>query len=198
MPEDPAAGTRLRPRPAELAQPPLTAAIDSAYEPLGGLVELGAVGGGEGRVWVGEPGEDGAEDSPALGGFAPTPADRQRFLDRVQQFRDAPQRSARRPCSRSTSASRQPATTSTAGCLTSPSTSTATAACSSLAALVAARAARWTATSGVACAATRCTATGAGTVASTPSSRQPSAPTTAAVAALAAHQSVDEVRMQSC
>jgi hypothetical protein len=29
------------------------AAIASAYEPLGGLVQLGAVGGGEGRVWVG-------------------------------------------------------------------------------------------------------------------------------------------------
>jgi hypothetical protein len=40
-------------------------------------------GGGEGSVWV------GAEDSPALGGFAPTPADRQRFLDLLQQFRDA-------------------------------------------------------------------------------------------------------------
>jgi hypothetical protein len=49
-------------------------------------VQLGAVGG-EGRVWVGEPGEDGAEDSPALGGFAPTPADRQRFLQLVQQYR---------------------------------------------------------------------------------------------------------------
>jgi hypothetical protein len=44
------------------------AAVGNAYEPLGGLVQLGAVGG-EGRVWVGEPGEDGAEDSPALGGF---------------------------------------------------------------------------------------------------------------------------------
>jgi hypothetical protein len=57
------------------------AAIASAYEPLGGLVQLGAAGGGEGSVWV------GAEDSPALGGFAPTPADRQRFLDLVQQYR---------------------------------------------------------------------------------------------------------------
>jgi hypothetical protein len=48
-------------------------AIAAAYEPLGGLVQLGEAGGGEGSVWV------GAEDSPALGGFAPTPADRQRF-----------------------------------------------------------------------------------------------------------------------
>ncbi len=45
-------------------------------------MQLGAAGGGEGSVWVGEPGEDSAEDSPALGGFAPTPADRQRFLHR--------------------------------------------------------------------------------------------------------------------
>jgi hypothetical protein len=29
------------------------AAIDSAYEPLGGLKQLGAAGGGEGSVWVG-------------------------------------------------------------------------------------------------------------------------------------------------
>jgi hypothetical protein len=43
------------------------AAIAAAYEPLGGLQQLGEAGGGEGRVWV------GAEDSPALGGFAPTP-----------------------------------------------------------------------------------------------------------------------------
>jgi hypothetical protein len=57
-------------------------AVAAAYEPLAGLVQLGAAGGGEGSVWV------GAEDSPALGGFAPTPADRQRFLDLVQQFRD--------------------------------------------------------------------------------------------------------------
>ena len=57
------------------------AAIASAYEPLVGLKQLGAVGGGEGSIWV------GAEDSPALGGFAPTPADRQRFLDLVQQYR---------------------------------------------------------------------------------------------------------------
>ncbi len=56
------------------------AAVASAYEPLGGLVQLG---GGEGRIWV------GAEDSPALGGFAPPPADRQRFLELVQQYRDA-------------------------------------------------------------------------------------------------------------
>jgi hypothetical protein len=34
------------------------AAIAAAYEPLAGLVQLGAVGA-EGRVWVGEPGEDG-------------------------------------------------------------------------------------------------------------------------------------------
>jgi hypothetical protein len=60
-------------------------AVAAAYEPLGGLVQLGEAGGGEGSVWVGE---DGAEDSPALGGFAPTPADRRRFLDLVQQFRD--------------------------------------------------------------------------------------------------------------
>jgi hypothetical protein len=59
------------------------AAIASAYEPLVGLKQLGAVGGGEGRIWV------GAEDSPALGGFAPTPADRQRFLQLVQRYRDA-------------------------------------------------------------------------------------------------------------
>ncbi len=59
------------------------AAIASAYEPLVGLVQLGEAGGGEGSVWV------GAEDSPALGGLAPSPADRQRFLDLVQQFRDA-------------------------------------------------------------------------------------------------------------
>jgi hypothetical protein len=58
------------------------AAIAAASEPLGGLVQLGEAGGGEGSVWVGE-------DSPALGGFAPTPADRQRFLGLVQQFRDA-------------------------------------------------------------------------------------------------------------
>jgi hypothetical protein len=46
------------------------AAVASAYEPLVGLKQLGAAGGGEGRVWV------GADGSPALGGFAPTPADR--------------------------------------------------------------------------------------------------------------------------
>jgi hypothetical protein len=46
-------------------------------------VQLGEAGGGEGSVWV------GAEDSPALGGFAPIPADRQRFLQLVQQYRDA-------------------------------------------------------------------------------------------------------------
>jgi hypothetical protein len=48
------------------------AAVASAYEPLVGLKQLGTVGGGEGSVWV------GAQDSPALGGFAPSPADRQR------------------------------------------------------------------------------------------------------------------------
>ncbi len=37
------------------------AAIASAYEPLVGLVQLGAVGGGEGRVWV------SADGSSALG-----------------------------------------------------------------------------------------------------------------------------------
>jgi hypothetical protein len=42
------------------------AAIAAAYEPLGGLVQLGEAGGGEGSFWVGE-------DSPALGSFAPTP-----------------------------------------------------------------------------------------------------------------------------
>jgi hypothetical protein len=47
------------------------AAVASAYEPLVGLKRLGG-GGGEGRVWVGEP---------ALGGFAPLADDRQRFLD---------------------------------------------------------------------------------------------------------------------
>jgi hypothetical protein len=46
-------------------------------------VQLGEAGGGEGRIWV------GAEDSPALGGFAPPPADRQRFLELVQRYRDA-------------------------------------------------------------------------------------------------------------
>jgi hypothetical protein len=59
------------------------AAVGNAYEPLVGLVQLGEVEGGEGSVWV------GAEDSPALGGFAPTPADCRRFLDLVQQYRDA-------------------------------------------------------------------------------------------------------------
>jgi hypothetical protein len=87
-----------------------------------------------------------------------------------------PQPAEIRPCSRSSSASKQPATTWTAGSLNSTSTSTATAACSSLAALVAAAPTRWTA-------APHRTAR---TVASTPSSRPPSAPTTAAVAALAA------------
>jgi hypothetical protein len=48
------------------------AAVSSAYKPLVGLKQLGAVGGGEGRVWV------GADGSPALGGFARTPTDRQR------------------------------------------------------------------------------------------------------------------------
>ncbi len=57
-----------------------------------------------------------------------------------------PQQRALRPCSRSTSASRQPATTSTAGSFNSTSTSTATAACSSLPALVPAAAERCTAT----------------------------------------------------
>jgi hypothetical protein len=46
------------------------AAVASAYEPLVELKQLGAAGGGEGRVWV------GADGSPALGGFAPTPTDR--------------------------------------------------------------------------------------------------------------------------
>jgi hypothetical protein len=44
-------------------------------------VQLGAAGGGEGSVWV------GADDSPALPGFAPPPAERQRALDLVQQYR---------------------------------------------------------------------------------------------------------------
>ncbi len=61
------------------------AAIAAAYEPLVGLVQLGEVEGGEGSVWVGEPGEDGAVDSPAPDGFAPSPAERQQFLDLVQQ-----------------------------------------------------------------------------------------------------------------
>jgi hypothetical protein len=38
------------------------AAIAAAYETLGGLVQLGEAGGGEGSIWVGEPGEDGAEE----------------------------------------------------------------------------------------------------------------------------------------
>jgi hypothetical protein len=56
------------------------AAVASAYEPLVGLKQLGAAGGGKGRVWV------GADGSSALPGFAPTPAQRQRFLDLVQQY----------------------------------------------------------------------------------------------------------------
>jgi hypothetical protein len=100
------------------------------------------------------------------------------------------QPAALRPCSRSTSALRQPATTSTAGSLTSASR-TATAACSSLPALVAAAASRWTATSGVARAATRCMVW-ARAVARTPSSRPPRAPTTAAGAALAALRELTE------
>jgi hypothetical protein len=63
------------------------AAGGNAYEPLVGFVQLG--GAGEGRVWVGAPGEDGAEDSPALDGFAPSRASRQQFLDLVQRYRDA-------------------------------------------------------------------------------------------------------------
>jgi hypothetical protein len=59
------------------------AAIDSAYEPICALKQLGEVEGGEGSVWV------GANGSPALNGFAPTPDDRQRFLDLVQQYRAA-------------------------------------------------------------------------------------------------------------
>ena len=54
-------------------------AVDSAYDPLDGLVQLGEVGG-EGRVWAG---------SPALPNFAPTPAERQSFLQLVQRYRDA-------------------------------------------------------------------------------------------------------------
>jgi hypothetical protein len=56
------------------------AAVASAYEPMGGLKQLGEVGG-EGRVRV------GADGSPALPGFAPPPAERQRALDLVQQYR---------------------------------------------------------------------------------------------------------------
>ncbi len=52
-------------------------------EPAGTSAQLGEVGGGEGSVWV------GADGSPALGGFAPTPAHRQRFLDLVQRPRPA-------------------------------------------------------------------------------------------------------------
>ncbi len=66
---------------------------------------------------------------------------------------------------------------------------TATAACSSRQALLKATTVWWTATAGAWRAATRCTVTGAGKVASTPSSRPPRAPTTAAVAALAALRS---------
>ncbi len=61
------------------------AAVGNAYEPLVGLVQLGGAGGG--LVWVGEPGEDGAEDSPALDGFALPDNERQEFLGLVQQFR---------------------------------------------------------------------------------------------------------------
>jgi hypothetical protein len=100
-----------------------------------------------------------------------------------------PQPRALRPCSRSTSASRQPATISTAGSFTSPSTSTATAACSSLAAPLTETSSRRTAKSGAARAATRCMVW-ASTVASTTSSRPPRAPTTAAVAAPAALREV--------
>jgi hypothetical protein len=56
------------------------AAVASAYDRLVGPVQLSAAGGGEGRVWV------GADGSPALDGFAPSPADRQRFLQLVQQY----------------------------------------------------------------------------------------------------------------
>jgi hypothetical protein len=142
-------GDANRDQPAERRA--RAAAIAKAYEPLGGLKQLGAVGGGEGRVWVG-----------------------------------AQQPASRRPCSRSTSASRQPGTTSTAGSSTWL-TSTATAACNSLPALVAATAVRRVAMSpGAWRAATRCMAR-ARAVASTASSRPPRAPATAAaVAALAA------------
>jgi hypothetical protein len=58
------------------------AAVASAYEPLGGLVQLGEVGGGEGRVWV------GADGSPALGGFAPTPTDRRPWPECYMQGRN--------------------------------------------------------------------------------------------------------------
>ncbi len=53
------------------------AAVANAYERLAGLKQLGEAWGGEGSVWV------GADDSPALGGFAPPPDDRQRFLQPI-------------------------------------------------------------------------------------------------------------------
>ncbi len=81
------------------------AAIAAAYEPLAGLKQLGEVEGGEGRVWV------GAEDSPALGGFAPPPADRLRFLELVQRYRDAnPVRGGASALPRTAGPSRDPRT----------------------------------------------------------------------------------------
>jgi hypothetical protein len=50
--------------PAFQARRAREAAVGSAYEPLGGLKQLGEAGGGEGRVWV------GADGSPGLGGLA--------------------------------------------------------------------------------------------------------------------------------
>jgi hypothetical protein len=49
------------------------AAVASAYDGLVGLVQLR---GGGGRVWVGEPGSDGGEESPAIDCFAPSRASR--------------------------------------------------------------------------------------------------------------------------
>jgi hypothetical protein len=52
------------------------AAVASAYgtSAYDGLVRLVQLRGGGGRVWDGEPGSDGGEESPAMDGFAPPPS----------------------------------------------------------------------------------------------------------------------------
>jgi hypothetical protein len=75
------------------------AAIASAYEPLVGLKQLGEVEGGGGRVWV------GADGSPALGGFAPLPDDRQRFLQLCRRWWQ-PQTHRGRPRARAVASTR--------------------------------------------------------------------------------------------